>query len=91
MLKFPLVDIETPFSIRIYFTQKPKYVNPKERKYDNSISENNIFYYELGSKPNVDILGITVSMYKQHNFETIFTSNNIMNIQYAIGKVFGSW
>ena len=32
-----------------------------------------IFYFELSSKPNVDILGITFSMQKQHDFETIFT------------------
>ena len=29
-------------------------------------------------------------MLKQHDFETIFTSNDVMNIQYAIGKEFGS-
>ena len=29
-------------------------------------------------------------MWKQNNFETIFTSNDVLNIQYEIGKGFGS-
>ena len=29
-------------------------------------------------------------MWKQHGFETIFTSNDVMNIQDYIGKEFGS-
>ena len=53
-------------------------------------AKKNIFYFELSSKQNVDIEGITVSMQKKHQFETIFTSNDVMNIQYGIGKVFGS-
>ena len=28
-------------------------------------------------------------MWKQHNFDTIFTSGYVLNIQYAIGKVIG--
>ena len=51
--------------------------------------KNNIFYYELSSKPNVDIIGITVYMYKRNNFEAIFTSNYFLNIQDSIGKGFG--
>ena len=50
----------------------------------------NIFYFELSIKPNVDILGITVSMWKQYDFDTIFISNDVLNIQDGIGKVFGS-
>ena len=50
----------------------------------------NMFYFELSSKPNVDIYGITVSIYKKREFETIFTSNYVMNIQYEIGEGFGS-
>ena len=49
----------------------------------------NIFNFELISKPNIDIPGITVYMWKQHDSETIFTFNDVMNIQYSIGKVFG--
>ena len=48
--------------------------------------KNNIFYFELSSKPDVDILGISVSMWKNHGFETIFTSNFVINIQDVIGK-----
>ena len=64
-------------------------VYSKERGYEKSTSEQKYFYFKLSSKNNVDILGITVSMWKQHDFETIFNSNNIMNIQYTIGKGFG--
>ena len=48
----------------------------------------NIFYFELSSKPNVDILGISFYMWKQHDFETMFTSNDVMKIQNYIGKEF---
>ena len=48
----------------------------------------NIFYFELSSKPNVGILRITVSMWRKHELVAIFTSNDVMNIQDAIGKVF---
>ena len=51
---------------------------------------NNIFYYELSIKTNVDILGITVSMWRREKIETIFTSNYVLNIQYTIGNLFGS-
>ena len=51
---------------------------------------NNIYYCEATSKPNIDTIGITASMWKQHIFEIILTSNHALNIQYAIGKVFGS-
>ena len=44
--------------------------------------KNNVFYYELSSKPNVDIIVITVYLWKQHNLETIFTSNNVMNMKF---------
>ena len=37
---------------------------------------------------NVDIIGIAVSMWKHHNFETTFTYDDVMNIQYSIGKGF---
>ena len=49
----------------------------------------NILCFDLSSKPNVDKIGITVSMWKQHDFETIFTSNDVMKIQDAIGM--GLW
>ena len=35
------------------------------------------FYYEPSSKTNIYILGVAVSMWKQHDFETIFTYNGI--------------
>ena len=47
------------------------------------------FYFELITKPNVEIIGITVYMWKRYDFEIIYTSNDVMNIQDAIGKVFG--
>ena len=50
----------------------------------------NSFYFELSSKPNFDTLGIALSMWKCHDFETILTSNDVMNIQYDIRKEFGS-
>ena len=56
--------------------------------YEKLQTYKNIFYLEPNSKPNIDIFGITVSMWKQHNFETLFNSNDIMNIQYKIENRF---
>ena len=50
----------------------------------------NNFYFEFISKPNVDTIVITVYMWKQYDFETIYISNDVVNIHYTIGKVFGS-
>ena len=47
------------------------------------------FYFELSIKPNFDIVGIAVFMWK-NDFETISTSNYVMNIQYGIGNIFVS-
>ena len=49
-----------------------------------------IFFFELSSKPYVGMMGLTVSMCKLHEFETIFTSNDVVNNQYSIGIIFGS-
>ena len=51
---------------------------------------NNMFYCELSSSHNFNIIGITVSICKVHNFEAIYIYNDVMNIQYSVGKVFGS-
>ena len=50
----------------------------------------NIFHYEVSSTTNIDILCIIVSIWKQHNFETIFTSYGVLSIQYSIEKGFVS-
>ena len=47
---------------------------------------NNIYYYEVSIKPNVDIIVIVVSMWRQHKS----TSDDVLKIQYDIGKGFGS-
>ena len=52
-------------------------------------TKNNIYYYEFSNKSNFDIIGITLSMWKQHNFKTIFTSDNVLNIKYFIVKGLG--
>ena len=48
-----------------------------------------IFYFELSSKPYVDKYCIAVSMWKLHDFEIIFTSNDEINIQYGSGNGIG--
>ena len=60
------------------------------KKRTKSRVKKNIFYFEIIIKPNVDIVGITVSVLKNNEFETIFTSNDITNIQDRNGKGFGS-
>ena len=49
---------------------------------------NNIYHYEVIIKPNVYIVGITVYIWKQHSFETIFSYDDVINIQYSVGNGF---
>ena len=51
---------------------------------------NKIFFCKVINKPNIDILGITISMWKQQIFETIYTNYYVLNIQDTTGKGFGS-
>ena len=90
MLKFSLVEIDAYFPIRFFLCTETEMLFIQKGKMTKVKVKNNVFYYELSSKPNVDIIVITVYLWKQHNLETIFTSNNVMNIQYAIVKGYGS-
>ena len=63
------------------------YIQKKEDMKKLQVNKS-IFYFKLSSKNNVDILGITVSMWKQHDFETILNFNDVMNIQVAIVNAF---
>ena len=51
---------------------------------------NKIYQYAFISKTNVDIIYITVSMWKQYIFEIIFNSDDVLNIQDYTRKLFGS-
>ena len=48
----------------------------------------NIFYFELSSKPNYDIDGIIVYMWKNIILKQL-SSNEVMNIQDVTGMGFG--
>ena len=50
---------------------------------------NEIYYHEVSSKTKVDIIGIALSMWKQHNLKKIFTYDDVLNIKDNIGKIFG--
>ena len=63
---------------------------PINKKNKKGKVNKNILHFQISSKPNVDILGIAVSMWGKHEFETILISNDVMNIQDGIGKGFGS-
>ena len=90
-IKVWLIKIETYFPIRFVLCTKTEILFIlKEENVTKLQVYNNIYYYEVGSKPDVDSIGITVSMRKQHNLKTIFTSYDVLNIQDAIAKGFGS-
>ena len=55
----------------------------------NIHANKSIYYYEVSSQPNVELIGIILYMWKNHNFETIFDYDDVLNIQYFIGKGFG--
>ena len=63
-------------------------VNPKNNMTKLQVN-NKIYNYGLISKPNVNIICITISMWKQHNFENISTYYDFPNIQNVIINVFG--
>ena len=68
VLQFLLVEIETYLPMRFFFFHIYwNVVNSKERRYDKSASENNIFHFEHSNKHNFGILCITVSLWKQYN------------------------
>ena len=51
----------------------------------------NIFHFKLSSKTKILIYLVLQYLFGgKHDFETILTSNGVMNIQYGIGKGFGS-
>ena len=90
MLKFPLIEIETYFIIRLVLCADIHMMSIQSKSYLTKVKLNkNIFYFGIISKPNVGILGIAISIWKHNDFETIFTYNDVMNIQYVIGKIFG--
>ena len=89
MMKFQLVEIETYFPMRFFLCIEIEMLSIIYLKIWKKYKQKNLFCFELSSKPNVDIDGITVSMWGKHEFETIFTSNDVMNIQGGIGKRFG--
>ena len=45
---------------------------------------------EISGKTKFDIYGMKVSMWVKYEFETVFTSNDVMNFQGGIGKGFWS-
>ena len=69
MLKFPLVEIGTYFPIRFVVCKDIEMLSIQMKEDMTKLQVNkNIFYFELSSTQNVDILGITLSMWKQHDF-----------------------
>ena len=46
---------------------------------------NYIYYYEVIGKPRDYIIGYILSIWKEHISETILTSDDVLNIKYAIG------
>ena len=90
MLNFALVEIETTLPIRfVLYTETEIMLIQTEDNMTKVPLNNNIYYNKVSSKPNIDIIGIIVTLWENYNFETIFTSDDILNIQYAAGKIFG--
>ena len=73
-MKFTLVEIETHFPVRFFLCIYIENLSIQKQKDMKKLQGNqHIFYSELISKPTVDIIGIKVSMWNEHKFETIFT------------------
>ena len=90
MFKFLSAEIDTYLPIRfVLCTETDMLSIQKEENITKLRVNNNINYYEVIGKTNVDIIGNTLSMWKHHNFETIFTSDYVLSIQNPTGKGFG--
>ena len=90
VLSIPLVEINTSLPLRFVLCTDNEILSIQKKEDMEKVQVNkNIFYYELSIKPNVDMLGITVYMRKQHKFETILHSNDVMNVKESIGEGFG--
>ena len=87
MLNFSLVEILTYLPIKFVLCTETKLLFIQKGRIITEIQVKQIL---STFKTNVDIIGITVSIWKIYDFETIFTSNDVTNIQDAIGKYFGS-
>ena len=89
MLRFTLVETETSFPLRVVLCTETEtlLIERKENMTKVKVNKDN-FYFVLGRKPNVDTIVISVSMWKQHDFETILNFNDVMNIQVAIVNAF---
>ena len=90
MLKFSLVEMDKSPTIRFeYYKETEIILILKEENITKVNVINNSYYYEFVSKTNIYIIGITVHMWEKHNFENLFTCDDVLNIQYSIRKVFG--
>ena len=86
-----MVVIETSFPLIFFLCTEPEMMLTQKKFFMKKAQVKiNILYFELISKPNVYILGLKVYTWKLHDLETILTSNDVMNNQDYIGKVFGS-
>ena len=63
MLKFSLVQIETSLQIRFFLFVEIELLSiQKEENMKKVQVKNDVFYYEVSSKFNIDMIGIAVSM-----------------------------
>ena len=70
VLNISLVGMNKSLPVRFFFCTYTEMIPTQKKEDMTKIQLNkNIFYFELGSKPNVDIFGIEVYMWKQHDFE----------------------
>ena len=64
-MRFSLVDIDTSFPIRFLLCTETEIMLTQKKENMKKVQvNNNIFYYQLSGKPNVEIMGITLSMCK---------------------------
>ena len=88
-MHIPLVETETSFPLRVVLCTETETLLIERKENMTKVKvNNNIYYYEVISKSNVHIIGLTVFIPKQHKFGVIFTSDDVLTIQYVIGKVF---
>ena len=71
-MKFQLFEIDTSFTMRFIFCTQIEMLSIQKQEDMKIVKSNqNIFYFELGIKPNYDIYGITVSMWKDTSSDNI--------------------
>ena len=84
MLNF---ELKTYLPIRLVLcTEYEMMLIQKEKNMTKVEANDNIYYYEVSIKPNIEIIGISVYLRKQHNFEPYLLLMISLKLKMSLGR-----